>query len=487
MMMPGDKSYANVVWLNGGKAFVPDKLWRDFILAVSNDMLVVDNNIPGYDYSYACERPPQDPMAPRRLVFDMDFEGKTEVSLEFIQNVFICIGNTLEMCFPPHIFSKFWGVVMKSPTKKTKSGAVKSGYHIAIPGAILTKHQCRQVVCLLNAHLLQHFGGDRTGPMENSFEKAIDDSIYTGGLRLPGSLKAERCPCRRKKTCYQCNDGIISEYRPYSFYCLLDSRGNILDKDHELFKTFQATAGPMMKVLCVTMNCHDQKLVSEFKYPEHAPQPYPTSRRKKKGRKVNMTDRELWSDETKAFLNRRRNLIPILPVRPIFKAVVECIRNSHQTYNRINVTNVNQSMTSGDYIVNVESFGCHHCFIKGNMEKPVPHENNQVWFYISRKENLVYQHCFHPDCKGFKKELAQPTPFIKQRIFGEFQKTTENLQKKSNKRTLTRERKNQLLDVFQTKKRKVKLEKAHPKKKVPKQCIIQMPTPTTIQPVIPTT
>ena len=489
MLMPGDKSYANVVWLNGGKAFVPYKLWSKFVFEVSKDMMVVQNKEPGYYPSYACERPPQDPMHPRRLLFDMDFEGKTEVSLEFIQNVFLCVGKTLQMCFPKNKQTKLWGVVLKAEPKKTKSGSVKSGFHVAFPEVILTRHQCRQVVCLLNVHLLQHFNGDRTGPMENSFENAIDYSIYDGGLRLPGSLKAEKCPCRKGQLCGQCNNGIISEYRPYNFYCLLDEAGNILEKEHDLFVTFQVHATPAMQVSCVTMNCPDKVLVEDFKYPENAPQPFPNSRKKKKGKQLNMTNRELWQNETKRFLNRRRNLVPILPIRPIFQDIVECIRNVHNVYSRITVTNVNQSMRTGDYIVNVESFGCHDCFIKGNMKNPVPHKNNQIWFYISRKENRIYQHCFHPNCKASKKELAQPSAFTKQRIFGDFQKASQdnnNSRKKSTKQTLTVERKSQLLDGFQPKKRKVKNQKAHPKKKVPKQCLIRMPTSPTSNPILPT-
>lgn len=471
------RSYTNVVWLDGGKAHVPYDLWPEFINAVSEDMKHLKD--PEYIPSYACERPPDDPEAPRRLVFDIDFKSSTPLSEEYIQNVYLSIGDTLRACFPPHKFHTMFSIVLNSPVKKTKDGAYKNGIHVAVPNAILTKHQCRQVVRLLIVHLIERFGGDRSGPLENTFEDAIDDAIYTGGLRLPGSLKASHCKCnkRDRKDCELCfGRGISTEWRPYTFQFMLDAQGNILPAHNKTFLAFEHSIGLAEKINWVTMNAPGKELVKEFKYPVGAPQPYPSAR--KRGKKKLLSDKNLWQTECKS-AGRRKNLTPILETRPIFNDVVECIRKSDPVYSRVFVTNVNQC-SSGDYLVNVSGVGCHNCFMKGGMKKSLPHSSNRVWFLISNKFNRVYQHCYDPVCRGKSKFVSQPDPITKNRLFAEFNSLSSNSgnkdddskQRKKNqtrKNVTTEERKNQLLGYLNPNKSKSRSssarKKSNPKKR----------------------
>lgn len=299
---------------------------------------------------------------------------------------------------------------------------------------------------------MERFGGDRKGPLENSFEDAIDDAIYTGGLRLPGSLKANHCKCtkRDRPDCQDCfGNGVIREWRPYLFHCMLDAQGAILPKDNETFMAFEHHLGLARKINWVTMNAPGKELVKEFKYPEGAPEPFPSIRKKKKGRK-NLSDKKLWEIESKS--NRRKNLTPILETRPLFTDVLNCIRKSHKIYGRLFATNVSQTPL-GDYLVNVSGVGCQHCFIKGEMKEPVEHKSNRIWFYISKKKNRIYQHCYDPDCRGSKKEVSQPDVFAKKRLFAGFNASSSsssksvilNAAKLMSKSSTSEERKTQLL------------------------------------------
>lgn len=417
-----EKSYCNVLWLDNGKAFVPRDLWPEFIHAVSADEMV--SGSAEHSFSYACEKPPLDPMSARRLVFDLDFESSSSVSDEYIQNVFVALGKTLEACFPWDDYKVMYSVILTSPIKKIKTGAYKNGYHVSVINAILTLHQCYQVRALFISYLIEHFGGDRDGPLENGFEDVVDNHIYKNGLRLPGSCKGHKCKKCSKSSQIDCQicdgKGFIHEGRPYSLEYIIDSRGKVLGPGSAFFDFFSYQYGLAQQMDCVTMNAPFKKLVTTFNYPEDGPQPYPE---KKKGKKTsafkNLTDKKLWEKEFKKTINTRfRSSEQIMQSMPVFKDIVQLVQSSSVFYKNINVSQIQRNASSGDYIINVTGRGCHSCFIKGVEEKTaITHNSNRIWFILSKKKNTLFQYCFSEKCKKKNHVLSNPSPFQKHVLF----------------------------------------------------------------------
>jgi len=425
LMVPSTiKKYCNIVWLNNGKAFVPNELWDEFIHAVSKDEL--EKSDPGKQFSYACEKPPEDENEGRRLVFDIDLESKNPVSDDYLRNIFIALGKTLRSCFPFDTFKKMYSIVLTSPIKKTKDGGYKNGLHISVIHAILTLEQCYKIRTLFISYLMEHFGGDRDGPLENGFEDAVDRAIYKGGLRLPGSCKASHCRDCSYRTRIDCNTcdgkGYIHEGRPYTISYMLNPHGNVLPRNDKVFHIFE-TMGIGKQFDCVTINAPHKEKCNDFKYPEDAPQPYirqqVSSQRRKRGPKV--VDSTLWNKNFDQKVKRRKNLVQIPRQREVFGDILGMIRSSNELYNNLVIQQIQKNESTGDYMINVTGRGCHHCFIKNKREngensEPTPHKSNRIWFLLSRRKNRLYQHCFDSDCKQNKHELAKPTPFQK-RIF----------------------------------------------------------------------
>jgi hypothetical protein len=73
------------------------------------------------------------------------------------------------------------------------NGGYKRGIHVVWPNLLVTKETALKLHCVIELALCSNGPRRDAAKGENPYNQAMDMSVYTTGLRLPGCPKAERC------------------------------------------------------------------------------------------------------------------------------------------------------------------------------------------------------------------------------------------------------------------------------------------------------
>lgn len=250
----GPHSDYNILLMNGGRAFVTDEHWETFLKKCAFD---IANNLPTYYTEVEL-----DPKKPRRLGTDMDYvclneyqsEAQIWEHLKVMQktvNQFCSEGDNsaLVMVAPPKRCLKHLSVgdaVKKTlggkPLPSAKAPAVHSGattkqvsvwkvgVHVVWFNTVLDYEKCLRVRASWLNDLTQAFGPPET--VDASWASIVDESIYAGGLRMPGQHKCQRCSvCKAKNSnlCLACNaSGRLKENRSYQPVWFMTTAGSLV-------------------------------------------------------------------------------------------------------------------------------------------------------------------------------------------------------------------------------------------------------------------
>jgi hypothetical protein len=141
-----------------------------------------------------------------RMFIDLDFKDRTVMTTsgdvetsamndrtmwrQILQHTVAAIQGVVKSCFPSHDLLNV--TVLTTPSAvRAKDGWYKRGVHLVWPGLLVDKTMAIQLVAMIECELLRS-GPPRTA-LQNSYAEAIDKSVYSTGLRMPGGPKAELC------------------------------------------------------------------------------------------------------------------------------------------------------------------------------------------------------------------------------------------------------------------------------------------------------
>lgn len=154
---------------------------------------------------------------------DDDKEWKT-----FYRDVVRCCGKAIASCFPgiPIDSPLFEVTVLTTPRSVlVKEGVYKRGLHFVWRNLLVDRRTALKLVCAIDLELSENGPIRHREKGENMYEDALDVSVYSTGLRMPGCPKAELCPTcgkNRSKKVTQGTDNytITQEYeKMLSLFC----------------------------------------------------------------------------------------------------------------------------------------------------------------------------------------------------------------------------------------------------------------------------
>lgn len=199
MLKKGSSSKETHLLLNGGRLLIPREAEESFLktyarwVEAGKDLFVVEQRTsPTF-----------------RMFVDLDYESKVQVSsgelktvCKVIQQAVIQqVGELAKRCV----------VSCADEAKVTKENFIKTGVHLVWPDLqVDTSNGLRLRQWILLA-LNDAFG-------QNDWPSLVDRCVYTSsGLRLNGSIKRARCPCKGKSgSCPNCGGrGEVFDRRKY--------------------------------------------------------------------------------------------------------------------------------------------------------------------------------------------------------------------------------------------------------------------------------
>lgn len=393
----GSGQRENVMCLLGGrtgKAYVRD--WNTFLVAMAED---VRNKRP--IFFTEVER---DPTRSRRFALDIDFQNEGEpVPDELLIQYMITIQNMMTKYFP---HGRLHAIVSSPKDMKTvqRDGLLYycTNLHVVWPEVIVDMDQSLQLRHHIVNRLQTQFG-DRSG---NCWEDAVDEGIYTSGLRFEMNNKAEKCgDCKKNPqsaTCITCGhcrlNGHVDKGRPYFPKWWLESSGYPNeDKLSELW-----AGGPlhMLKMTCLHV-ADDVKIRQDYRVPEGAAIKPDKVSRKSKGHKAKTPRAAGEIDRFKEDTRRKsKSAVPMDLRSDNMKYLIDYLKSPScqlpHWYKDIRIVKIQYDATKRFYTLDCDGEGSHYC-----QNKCGDHYSNHVYFVITKAG--IRQHCLSK-----KKELKEP-------------------------------------------------------------------------------
>lgn len=445
-----NETYANVVSFSGWKMYVPPTLWSTFLEhhAMDTDLLSpMAENI----HCYIGERPPEDPDAPRRFVVDLDFDGNVEISREFFEKFQLVVAKMIQLNFDSDHDKLWWVVLSSPPMDKVSQGKSykKTAWHLVFPNLFLCRRDCLHLRNILVEFSISYLMTDGTGTPDakdgyptNSFHDSIDEGIYLNGLRFPGSRKADKCDCFRKKSksqqsqsriygCPECSwEGFIDKGRPYHIshvYSPIEHKTengeiiiNIKDQrhpQHQLWINLYENNTPAQRLSLLTINANDVKINTHFK-PLSICSPPDDSMNAAGPKKKIHTWSEIQKNDLKNILRQSRGRSGVRAVPDHLKNMAEeYIRSLHPGWKDIRVATANISRRF--MFLTTHGLGNNYCAIKYerlnrqhrqtsltdlNHEMGGHHANRVSFTLHPTSDGLGFDvriRCFNTDCKKY--------------------------------------------------------------------------------------
>ena len=389
----------NVLMLSGGRARVLDHQWVAFLRQCAFDIV---NKLPTYFTEVQT-----DPATPRRLCSDLDYVMLSAFPDEkIIQSHLLVMQSVVNSFFPEGNNS---AVILLSPGKrcsKIVNGvsvlAFKLGVHVIWFHTIVNQEQSLRVRASWLLALETAFG-----PAENidqSWSTIVDEAIYSGGLRLPGSAKCKLCPaCKNREAlvsaCADCEGhGRLYEDGTYLPQWLMRTEG-ALEVDE-----FVTKKNHHEMLLRSTVRVIDGILRSDYRVPPGAPIAMPsrftpqlTQKRKRKSAEVN---RDLFEDD-KIGMSKIRQKEILEMDSPEVIALTDFIHTCMpQIYANAAIRSVWTNKTRSMFWITTKSSYCE------NVKRE--HNSNTIYFVASAKDGCMRQLCWSTKlCSGYSSKGVQ--------------------------------------------------------------------------------
>lgn len=435
----------NITFLDGAKAFVPNDIYPEFMISVGLDY----NNATRYSFdrrpfSSACELPPKDVKACRRLVFDLDIITLNGVSPVTKLAIYHCVAVAIKMFFSENteLINNFIMIVCESSeVKKSYKGKLgkKNGIHISVPKVIVNLEQCL-TIRLTVIHLLEQYFEKHSNLFLNTLDDIVDRSIYTNGLRLPGACKVITCPVERKNhvNCGSCGGQLkMRVANPYKFSCLLNNTGEIIqegasasDTNSTIINAFREHNVCQMLWSCAMNVEPDVRFTPGFSFYKHCPRVDPRFnkqvKRSKKG--IFATDVDAHRQLTKSHHRTDRQII--VPFgHSLYRRVLPMIRGCHPCYETVQVDTIRVTSTkrTPTLFISIRGIGAKCCFRKAahlaleakkkphelKFIDPIEHTTNRASFKFTG--GVLYAHCYN---RGYCKTLDDPNKYNYKHVLG---------------------------------------------------------------------
>ena len=198
----GNEKYVKIINLmNGGKVHVPPAAigtftskYADYIDSGKRDLCYSELVTPG------CFK----------MFYDVDLKGETVESPEYLEKMIDILHKATMRYFPDSPEKDLIAIICTTQTgdvsiekENSIDGRVeidkvpgkKTGYHIIYPNLRVNAADARQIRFSSVKSLISGLGERDAG---NTWSSVIDDSPYTGGLKMCGSVKVLVCPCGKK-------------------------------------------------------------------------------------------------------------------------------------------------------------------------------------------------------------------------------------------------------------------------------------------------
>ena len=222
------------IFMDGGKVHIGEDSYNDFVKTYSIDVAntITDPEDPKY-WNYICEV--HTPIF--NYYVDIDILNEDVMTYDKIEEIVGMVQHVVFSFLKKTHDAKKARVIVASSDSYEKNGKTKTGIHLVWPHIHL--ETCDAL--FLREALVQYFTtkvGKRPDDL-NQWDDVFDEAVYrnSGGLRMIGSYKTEKCKeCKgktktRKDSCVHCHYGKIHIQRNYIPILVMSGNERVLKKE----------------------------------------------------------------------------------------------------------------------------------------------------------------------------------------------------------------------------------------------------------------
>jgi hypothetical protein len=417
-----------MTFFNGGKCHFPYDCWKDVFKARALD-IEASNLLYDNDFARSEEGV--------KLYFELDYRSKDTVpdSDSILQHVTACQDVVKQYFCSNHDVDYSMWVLLSTPkpkfVKDEMHPVIAMGCHIIFKNIVINCTQGAQLCESANLRLEKDF--DLKDVVDCCYKKEIASlrPIYCRKLEKcllcldveDMRINCESCRCRGK----------VPSGSIYTASYYIDSQGvDVYENPNDLV---EFVSHNMLQLVIETSIIPERINLFTLGYniPLGQPTIIPFDLRSK--HKSDSKSTYVYKRDRRVISSRNKDNYDKVDDPEIHRLLRGIITNFHPVYNNDYMLIANISKNSQTYFVDLKGTG--KCFCRIHDEKGLDHQNNRIFFTISKRDKTISQHCYDKECrrllhtnKELKKRVTEKiSPYIHQRIFLTNIKLTEHMTK----------------------------------------------------------